>query len=386
MNVTYEPIEHKGQARIAVHFNFNKIILNRLKTVANPVYSVTKKLWHVADTEKMRTLFKLPLKQSIEINLRSEAIEVLPEKPKVVAQIQHKLESNKIHPINAHCLPKLLEALQLKGYSSSTQRTYVGEVAVFLNTIGAHEADSFTAERIKKYLHYCIAILKLSENTIHSRFNAIKFYYEKVLQQEELLLNVPRPKKHQSLPKVISEEKVLSVIFSVGNQKHQAILLLAYSAGLRVSEVVKLKIEDIDKDRMQIFISRGKGKKDRIVPLSPIVLEVLRAYFKLYKPVYWLFEGHPKEYHYSERSAQEIFKEACKKINLPKHFSFHSLRHSYATHLLENGTDIAYIQKLLGHNQIKTTLIYTQVRNDNQVRIASPLDTIMNKLGYKTNR
>lgn len=155
--------------------------------------------------------------------------------------------------------------------------------------------------------------------------------------------------------------------------------MTAYSAGLRVSEVVNIQVKDINSDRMQIYISRAKGKKDRIVPLSETILSLLRDYYIKYKPQKWLFEGQAKGEQYSTRSAQEVFTNCFKKLGLPKYISFHSLRHSYATHLLENGKDIKYIQELLGHNDIKTTLRYTHVSKKSLTKIESPLDKIMRK-------
>ena len=168
-------------------------------------------------------------------------------------------------------------------------------------------------------------------------------------------------------------------MFGVENIKHKTILVTAYSAGLRVSEVISLKITDIDSDRIKIAIRGAKGKKDRMATLSLYALQLLREYVTLYKPKSYLFEGQYKETHYSSRSAQTIFNNAITGLNLPESISFHSLRHSYATHLLENGTDIKYIQDLLGHNDIKTTLRYTHVSIKALAKIESPLDKIMRK-------
>ena len=239
--------------------------------------------------------------------------------------------------------------------------------------------SKLTSDEIKRYILYCINTLQLSENTIHSRLNAIKFYFEQVLKQDKIFIEIPRPKKRMILPKVISEEKIIKGLLKIENLKHKALLMLAYSAGLRVSEVVALKITDIDSDRMQITINNAKGKKDRVGTLSKSILEILRTYFITYKPKQWLFEGQYSNEHYSTRSAQIIFKDAYKNLQLPPQCSFHSLRHSYATHLLENGTDISYIQQLLGHNDIKTTLRYTHVSKKEIGKIESPLDKIMRK-------
>jgi site-specific recombinase XerD len=210
----------------------------------------------------------------------------------------------------------------------------------------------------------------------------VKFYFEQVLGREKFFWEVPRPKKAQKLPKVISEEKIIQGLLSVQNLKHRTLLLLAYSAGLRVSEIVSLMVTDVNSDRMQLSINGAKGKKDRVVNLSEAILPLLREYYKSYKPKSWLFEGQDKSKHYSTRSAQIVFNDAYKKLGLPSQCSFHSLRHSFATHLLENGTDISYIQKLLGHSDIKTTLRYTQITTKDIGKIESPLDRILrNKAG-----
>ena len=282
---------------------------------------------------------------------------------------------------NFKALAKFNQALILKGYSPNTIRTYVGEFTVFLQILGDTSVDSFNSDRLKDYLEYCHTTLKLTESTIHSRINALKFYYEQVLGREKFFWEIPRPKKPYQLPKVISEEKIIKGLQTIENLKHKALLYTAYSAGLRVSEVVKIKITDIDSDRMQIRIQSAKGKKDRMVTLAEATLIVLREYFIKYKPKEYLFEGQNGEEHYSPRSAQAVFNQQFERIGLHKYFSFHSLRHSYATHLLENGTDIKYIQELLGHNDIKTTLRYTHVSKKAIEKIESPLDKILRKKG-----
>ncbi len=281
--------------------------------------------------------------------------------------------------MNEHVLVNLKAQLVLKGYSKRTIITYMGEMKCFLNLTKNHDIDLLDTARIKSYLIYCSTALNLSEATIHSRMNALKFYYEQVLKRDKFFFEIPRPKKHLQLPKVISEEKILEGLLTIENIKHKTLLLLSYSAGLRVSEVVALKVEDIDSQRMQIFISKAKGKKDRIVPLSPVLLQLLRTYYRTYRPKIWLFESQNNLDHYSVRSAQLIFKSAFSRLGLPKSCSFHSLRHSYATHLLENGTDLRYIQELLGHNDIKTTLRYTHVSKNALENIESPLDKILRK-------
>lgn len=185
------------------------------------------------------------------------------------------------------------------------------------------------------------------------------------------------------MPKVISEEKIITGLLTIDNLKHKTLLLLAYSGGLRVSEVVCLRVQDINSDRMQVSIVKAKGKKDRIVPLSKSVLPLLKKYYIAYRPKIWLFEAQNSIDHYSVRSAQIIFKKAFNRLGLSHNFSFHSLRHSYATHLLESGTNLRYIQELLGHNDIKTTLRYTHVSKNALENIESPLDNLFRKHDLK---
>ena len=294
-----------------------------------------------------------------------------------------KSTANALHiqPCNQQATTQMIQQLQLKGYSPSTIRCYVNELIQFLAALKNTPAESLTTERVKNYLQYCLVEIKLKEATLHSRLNALKFYYEQVLGKEKFFFEIPRPKKALQLPKVISEEKIIDGLMAVQNSKHRCLLLLAYSAGMRVSEVVSLQITDINSDRMQIHIKSAKGKKDRMVTLSTTILGLLRKYYLLYKPTTWLFDGQYPGEHISSRCAQQVFKDAYKKLGLPPNCSFHSLRHSFATHLLENGTDITYIQKLLGHNDIKTTLIYTKVSNRDSSKIESPLDKIARKRG-----
>ena len=285
------------------------------------------------------------------------------------------------YKINAGVLERMKQHLQLKAYSPSTIRTYMSEMGSFLGTIKNNSADGFTVQRIKDYLQYCFTEIHLSENTLHSRINALKFYYEQVLGKEKFFWDIPRPKKPMILPKVLNEDELRDLFNALPNKKHKAMLFTAYSAGLRVSEIVNLKISDIDSQRMQIFIERAKGKKDRYVNLSPVLLDILRNYIKTYqpKPKVYLFESEQTFTAYPTRTVQRIFQLAKEKAMIKKEVGVHSLRHSFATHLLEKGTDIKYIKEILGHFNIKTTERYLHVSKKALVNIVSPLDDLYNK-------
>jgi site-specific recombinase XerD len=199
-----------------------------------------------------------------------------------------------------------------------------------------------------------------------------------VLRKEKFFLEIPRPKKPQQLPKLLNEIEIKRLFNALNNKKHKAMLFTTYSAGLRVSEVVDLKLEHIDSQRMQIFVESGKGKKDRYVNLSPVLLDILRQYVKMYDPAprVYLFESEQTGKPYPIRTVQQIFYNAKKLAGIKKDVGVHSLRHSFATHLLDKGTDIRYIKDLLGHFNIRTTERYLHVSKQQLVNIVSPFDDL----------
>jgi site-specific recombinase XerD len=281
-----------------------------------------------------------------------------------------------IYPVNYNAVLRMVETLKLKGYSESTIKTYRYEFAQFLVALKNNSVENCDAQKVRSYLLYCHDYLKLAENTLHSRMNALKFYFEQVLHRDKMFFqDIPRPKKHFQLPKTIHASDIKKMFDATHNLKHNTTLKLCYGMGLRLSEIVNLKIKDIDSRNMQVFIERGKGKKDRYVNLPYSILEQLRAYYKVYRPKKYLFEGQDGG-QYAKRSIQKTFKAALQKAKINKSVGIHSLRHSYATHLLEQGTDIRFIQELLGHNNLKTTLIYTDVTNNSIRNIKSPLDRL----------
>jgi integrase/recombinase XerD len=288
------------------------------------------------------------------------------------------MKISSVHPVNRCALSAMEQMLKLKGYSAATVRTYINEMVQFLNLLGAIKADNLNSQQLCRYMVHCSEKLRLTENTLHSRINALKFYYEQVLGREKFFWEIPRPKKPDQLPKVLSERELERMFRAVTNLKHKALLFTAYSAGLRVSEVVRLRLSDIDSSRMQIFIERAKGKKDRYAGLSVLLLDVLRAYLRQCnpRPATYLFEGEVPGSSYAIRSAQLVFQHAKMKAGIHKSVSFHSLRHSFATHLLEKGVDIRYIKELLGHFSIKTTEKYLHVKREELINLINPLDEL----------
>lgn len=386
---------HRNKESIGIYFSKNTALEKVIRQQPDARWSQTRKCWYIPLKESAYLKLMQDLKTKATVD-NSNLKAYLEKKNKVKAglpaakQPGNRKTVSLAKPIalspawqlskqNIAALERFVQHLQLKAYSSSTINTYRNEFMQLLKLLKNKPVTELTADDLKRYMVYAMEKEGISENTAHSRLNALKFYFEQVLGREKFFWEIPRPKKALKLPKVISEEKILKGLLAVENLKHKTLLLLAYSAGMRVSEIISLRKTDIDMDRMQISINNAKGKKDRVVTLSKSILPVLNEYYKEYKPQSWIFEGQTPGEHYSSRSAQQIFKEAIKNLQLPANCSFHSLRHSYATHLLENGTDISYIQKLLGHNDIKTTLRYTQISNKDIGQIESPLDRIMRK-------
>lgn len=284
--------------------------------------------------------------------------------------LKHPLSDN-----NANAFAAFKQMLTLKGYSVNTVRNYCNEFHHLLRLLHNRSINDLNKSHIMSYLLWLMNTKKYSEQHVHTTVNATKFYFEQVMNREKEFYDLPRPKKPFKLPSILAEEEIIALIQQTTNLKHRSILMTAYSAGLRVSEIVNLKVTDIDSKRMMIHVRAAKGKKDRMVPLSKKLLEVLRTYFKVYEPSEYLFEGQDGG-SYSSRSIQLILNSSKLKAKIGKKGSTHMLRHSYATHLLEAGTDIRIIQELLGHNSIKTTLRYTHVTNKYLSKIESPLDKL----------
>ncbi|MDR2971646.1 MAG: site-specific integrase [Bacteroidales bacterium] len=351
-NYQFSTGQHREKNVIFVNFPFDRTLKDELKEKFPAAkWSATKNCWYIPDLNSIRT----------EIGLMPKT-----EPGKTII--------NKIHPVNLAALKRMHETLLLKAYSPNTIKTYCVEFAQLLYILKDISVDTLTPQRLRSYFLYCVNQLQLSENIIHSRINAVKFYFEQVMHREKVFFEeIPRPKKRSLLPKVISKKDITKLFAQVENLKHLVMLKLCYGMGLRVSEIVNLKISNIDSNRMLVHIEAAKGKRDRYVTLPTSILDELRTYYRTYNPKLYLFEGQYGG-QYSIRSVQAVFKNAMRKAKINKSVGIHGLRHSYATHLLECGTDMVFIQKLLGHKDIKTTEIYAKVSNRQIGNVKSPLD------------
>jgi len=268
----------------------------------------------------------------------------------------------------------LIKELTSRKYSPKTIKAYTHYNEDFLRFVTRNPTE-VTNEDIRNYLFYLADEKDSSASTLNIAINTLKFYYDIILKRK-FMYEIKRPGKDKKLPVVLSQEEVSGILSSVSNIKHKAILMLVYSAGLRVSEVVKLERGDIDDERKLIHVKGAKGRKDRYTILSDVALNTLKKYLIENQPDNWLFSGAKPNRHISIRTVQAIFEHAVNLANVKKEVSVHCLRHSFATHLLESGVDLRYIQELLGHASSKTTEIYTHVSNKNLRKIKSPLDDL----------
>lgn len=284
-----------------------------------------------------------------------------------------KATKQRLEPKYNNALLELEKWIRLKQYSYATLKSYKMHFRNFLFHYNNIDPQTISKTQIVDYLYKLVREKNISESTQNQIINAIKCYYEKVLKKERTFYDIERPKRKQSLPQVLSADDVRRILEAVPNLKHRTILMAIYSGGLRLGELLRLRVEDVMITQQKIFIKGGKNKKDRYTLLSQQFLTILEQYMKAYNPKYWLFEGQTGGA-YSASSVQSIFRKAAGKAEVGSFATLHTLRHSFATHLLEQGIDIRYIQELLGHSSIETTVIYTHVAQNRLNHIVSPLD------------
>jgi integrase/recombinase XerD len=359
-----------AKARLRLYFGFHTELMKLVKSFPYYQWDSKSKSWSIPYSEQfLEELKKKIVELGISLIYKEEAA---PDK------VQRK--SSAEIPNYRKCPEEYIHKLEERRYSQSTIRAYVPLFEEFINHFNEIQLDDLGEKEVMEFSRYLVTERKVSTSHQNQAINAIKFYFEKVKGGERKYYHIDRPIREKILPEVLSEEEVSQILKSTTNLKHKAILMTIYSAGLRISELINLKIKDIDSERMQIRVESAKGNKDRYTLLSPKTLEVLRAYVKKERPYHFLFEGFGSTKEtpivYGKRSVQNILKSAVEKVGIKKKVTVHTLRHSFATHLLEQGTDLRYIQSLLGHESPKTTQIYTHVTTKGFAQIKSPLDKL----------
>ncbi len=357
MNINYNSLtfsfqNHINKEVIFCHFPYNPKLLKEFKSeFPSARWSRTHTAWYLSDTALFRKRLKIPLKE-----------------------LQHA-HFDQLFSENQNEFRKFRAALEQKMFSQRTIQTYLSEFMQLLVLLKRKPVYLLSTEQLNSYFLYCIKKLNHSENQIYSRMNAIKCYFKLVQNKAEIFDQVIRPKQPHILPKVLSKQEVKRLFDVTENLKHKLMLKIAYGMGLRVSEIAHLKIAHFQLDRCQVLIQCAKGKKDRYVNLPKSLLPDFEDYLKSYQPKQMLFEGQFAE-NYSIRSIQQVFKTAMAKAQIHTSIGIHGLRHSFATHLLEAGTDMVFIQKLLGHKNVKTTEIYAKISTKTISKVTSPLDEL----------
>lgn len=364
-------IEHRGVQKIGLYFKYNDLLIAHVKKLNASRWSGSKKCWHIPEDEEIIDLLLQHFRGKAFINYS----ELLKRKP--VSENKQFLKSLPQADAEDHELTRLLRKwMEHRRYSSSTVNTYCGMVLTFIRFMKPAPVANAVNEDVVRFTNEYILVNGLSSSYQNQAINGIKLFFREVVKSNIEVENIERPRREYRLPNVLSKEEVKAILGSPTNLKHKAMLSLVYACGLRRSEVLNLLLIDVDSKRGLLIIRNAKGKKDRVVPLSDKIVQLLRQYFIAFRPVKWLFEGRQRGEQYSEKSLQSVLKQSLLKAEITKPVSLHWLRHSYATHLLESGTDLRYIQEILGHKSSRTTEIYTHVSTQNLQKIKSPYDNL----------
>lgn len=388
--VKLEHLIHKAQRCIALRFPYDKALIEGAK-LAGARWSSTHRCWWTPNSPDQLTAIFAAFKGMAWVDmdgLRKQQTSLTPDglAPRVrpAGQPEGKLvqqrRSTKKDPaemtrVQLDALNLMRRKLEVARYSTSTVATYLNTTKqLFLHYPQKHPNDIRT-EDIEAYQHHLAGARKVSNSHLNQVVNAVRYYYKDVLGDAKRVTFIERPLRERKLPKVLSEDEVARILRAPDNLKHRCMLMLIYSSGLRLGELIALECTDIIPERKQVIIRGAKGKKDRVSLLSPKLLEQLDHYLEQYRPKRFLFEGQ-RGGAYSATSVQKVFHMAMTKARITAPATVHTLRHSFATHLLEKGTDLRYIQTLLGHSSSKTTEIYTHVSTKALGQIRSPLDDL----------
>lgn len=270
---------------------------------------------------------------------------------------------------------KMIDNMKLRGFAPNTQEAYVAAVAG-LTKYYKESPDKLDTERVQRYLLYLMEERKLSWNSCNVVAAGLRFFYTETLKWHPTAIFIPPRKTRTQLPEILSRQELERLFVSTTNRKHRVMLMSAYGAGLRVSELVRMKVSDIDSQRMVIRVEQGKGNKDRYTILSQRLLTELRDYWKIYRPPIWLFPSNDQNQHLCRETAQRIYYECKDRAGITKGRGIHMLRHCFATNLLEAGVDLRTIQILMGHSSIRSTTVYLQLTSKKLSSTQSPLDLL----------
>lgn len=365
-------VMHRKKVRLLVVFPYNDFVKEKIKKIGGYVWSQTLRGWYTDYTSENVAIIKQTLRNDVVFKLDNS---VYNDRLKdAVERPERELSAE-----NGMAIKLYISYLKGKCYSESTVKTYSSFVADFFNYLKETPLNTISNRDVEKFIEDVFVPRKYSISTHRQFVSAIKLL--KALYPECKIeeLQLKRPSKSRILPTVLSKEEVIDLLRYTKNLKHRAVLAMIYSAGLRISELLNLQLSHIDVDRRQILVKNSKGRKDRNVILAESIIPLMNNYLMSYRPDRYFVEGKPYQ-QYSAESIRAFLHRASKLAKITKNVTPHTLRHSYATHLLENGIDLRYIQELLGHAKPETTMIYTHVTKKDLMKIESPLDLALKSM------
>jgi integrase/recombinase XerD len=369
--IRIENTQHKGKQVITLKFAYNPELIHKVKELPDSRWSGSQKWWYIPFNENVIDLLLGHFKGMAFINYTA-----LFNKKTVSQKNPFLLKLPEAENKDIELTNRLRKWMEHRRYSQSTIRTYCEMVLVFIRFLKPKPVTEADNLDVVRFTNEYILANRLSSSYQNQAINGIKLFFREVIKSKMEIENIERPRREHRLPNVLSKEEVKAILLSPANLKHKAMLSLIYACGLRRSELLNLKPTDVDSKRGLLIIRNAKGKKDRVVPLSEKIVDLLRQYYLAYRPKQWLFEGYSGGRQYSGKSLQSVLKQAVFKAGINKPVTLHWLRHSFATHLLESGTDLRYIQEILGHKSSRTTEIYTHVSTQNLRMIKSPYDDL----------
>jgi site-specific recombinase XerD len=366
MKIQVFPLRHQNQPKIGIKpVGYDKAFPAMMKQVPGSRWTPEERCWHIPYDKSAYAVLKRIFGEG-QVVVRGDTATQYCTSP-----VSPPKAADKTLPHETELL-RMEQKMRLQRYSPNTVKTYLSFFGLLLAYYPDRHPETLVKEDLMAFLLHGVSTRKWSESAQNQAVNAVKYYYEKVLGQERTYYEL-RPRQSKKLPGVFSEEEVIKLLQAVKNLKHRTILTLIYSAGLRIGESVNMRKADICLNRKSVFVKAGKGKKDRYTVLSDKMATLLSEYLAVYRPEYWLFEGQDGG-QYSSRSIQQVFRRAVTKAGVNPYSTVHTLRHSFATHLLERGMDLRYIQTLLGHSSSETTEIYTHITQKAREKLCSPLD------------
>lgn len=376
-NITLSKAIHHSRDVIQIIFPYNPEIKDVLREHTSATWSQTMGCWYMDEKDFNLGHFFTLIKQVafIDYSQLTAKARNLPGKP---IKQSYNIENlkNRISPPVKTMTEKFKNWMQQKRYSDNTIKTYTHQLEIFFGYFSTRKPEEITVSDITAFNHDFILKNNLSPTFQNQTISALKKFYSLLYNRDLDMENIERPRRSRTLPKVMSKEDLLKFLGSIKNTKHKMAFETIYAYGLRRGELLNLKLQHIDSKRGMISIINAKGQKDRVLPISNRWLEKVKIYYHSYKPEKFLIEGQHPGHGFTAASLQKVFEKALADSKIAKKFTIHCLRHSYATHLLENGTDLRYIQELLGHKSSRTTEIYTHVSNESLKNVKNPFDDL----------